>query len=346
MEGNLTATDLSNSSTPTIALENDFFREMYSNSNLKTFTIFIFFFGAIFGLLMELGIIWYERNGDHRYRTAINQLCSSISWIVVSYILLVFIPDGVRYLMGPLNETFCEFHNFMKNFFIIAILLILDCIILLRYIFIFKLSNFAVIKDDLVAGFLQITVLVLSLWMALVKRVSIGKMPLNYFMCTGKDPTNEGPKKGALKYDTLNIIVIISVLLHIFPSIKIFLYQRKIRQSTKNIELGRIKTSRNTTQALNSPKKKDQETITRNMPKSLSDLTTQFLCLMLNLVFVIVLLTMNQIEPKELNASENRWLAYYIQIIGVAVTIVVTSCQYYVKNHSILRAMWRNIKIH
>ena len=154
---------------------------------------------------MELGIIWYEKNGDHRYRTAINQLFSTISWLVVSYILLVFIPDGVRYLTGPLNETFCDLHNFMKNFFCISVLLILDCISLLRYIFIFKLSNFAVINDDLVAGFLQITVLVLSCWMALVKRVSVGRMPLNYYMCTGKDPTDgdDVPKKVTRKYDTL-----------------------------------------------------------------------------------------------------------------------------------------------
>ena len=90
--------------------------------------------------------------------------------------------------------------------------------------------------------------------------------------------------------------------------IKIFLYQRKIEQSAKNIELGQIQNSGNTNQALNSSKKKGQGTITRNMPKSLSDLTTQFLCLMLNLVFVIVLLTMNQIEPKELKLVQKSGL--------------------------------------
>ena len=82
------------------------------------------------------------------------------------------------------------------------------------------------------------------------------------------------------------------------------------------------------------------------MPKSMADLTTQFLCLMLNLIFVIVHLIMNQIEPKELNAPENRWLAYYIQIIGVTVTILGISCQYYLKNRSLLRSIWRSIKRH
>ena len=346
MEGNSTATDLFNISTPIITSENDFFKEMYSNTDLKTLTISIFFFGVIFGLLMELGIIWYERNGDHRYRTAINQLFATISWLVVSYILLVFIPDGVRYLTGPLNETFCELHNFMKNFVCISILLVLDFIILLRYIFIFKLSNFAVINDDLVAGFLQITILVLSLWIAFVKKLSVGRMPLNYFMCAGKDPSDEGPRSGARKYDTLSIIVIISILLHIFASAKIFLYQRKIEQSNKNIELGQIQNSENTSQSHDSSKKKDQVTIARNMPKNMADLTTQFLCLMFSLVLVIVHFTMNQIDPKELNSSENRWLAYYTQIIGVAATILGRCCRYYLKNRSVIRAMWKNIKRH
>ena len=94
----------------------DFFEEMYSNSGLKQVTIFIFFFGAIFGLFLELGIIWYEKHESHRYRTAINQLFSTISWLVISYIILVFIPDGIRYLTGPFSETFCDCHNFLKNF--------------------------------------------------------------------------------------------------------------------------------------------------------------------------------------------------------------------------------------
>ena len=228
-----------------LTFNDDFFEEMYSNSGLKQVTIFIFFFGAIFGLFLELGIIWYEKHESHRYRTAINQLFSTISWLVVSYIILVFIPDGIRYLTGPFGETFCDGHNFLKNFLCSCVLLTLDCIILLRYIFIFKLSNFAVIKDDLIAGFLQITILIMSLWMALVKRISVGRMPLNYYMCSGRDPTSdeEIPGKVAKKYDTLSLLVIISFIVWVFAAAKIFLYQRKIEQSTRNIELGRIQST-------------------------------------------------------------------------------------------------------
>ena len=324
----------------------DFFEELYSNSCSKQLTIFIFFFGAIFGLVLELGIIWYERHGNHRYRTAINQLFSTISWLVVCYIILVFIPDGIRYLTGPLDPTFCDIHNFLKNYFCICVLLTLDCIIILRYIFIFKLSNFAVIKDDLIAGFLQITILIMSFWMALVKRISVGRMPLNYYMCSGKDPTgdDETQGNGAKKYDTLSVLAIISFVVWVVAAAKIFLYQRKIEQSTRNIELGRIQNTGSSDQQSVMTMTNPQEWKTKNMPKSMADLTTQFLCMMLNLVFVIVKITMNQIEPKELNATGNRWLAYYIQIIGVALSIFGISCQYYLKNRSLLNAIWRCTK--
>ena len=327
----VSTTNLSSISTS----QHDFFEEMYSNTGSKQLT-----------LVLELGIIWYERHGNHRYRTAINQLFSTISWLVVGYIIVVFIPDGIRYLTGPLDPTFCDVHNFLKNFFCIAVLLTLDCIIILRYVFIFKLSNFAVIKDDLIAGFLQITILVMSFWMALVKRASIGRMPLNYYMCSGKDPTNDGgiSGKGPKKYDTLSVLVIISFILWVFATAKIFLYQRKIEQSTRNIELGRIQSSGSPDQQSFMTMTNPQEFKTKNMPKSMADLTTQFLVMMLNLVFVIVKITMNQIEPKELNAPANRWLAYYIQINGVALSIFGISCQYYLKNRSLLNAIWRCTK--
>ena len=143
-----------------VTSENEFFVDLYSNTGLKQLTVTIFFFGAILGLLLECGIIWYEKYGNHPYRTAINQLFSTISWLVISYIVFVYIPDDVRYLIGPLNENFCDVHCFLKNYIFTCIILTLDCIILLRYIFVFKLSNFAIINDDLIARFLQSTVIV------------------------------------------------------------------------------------------------------------------------------------------------------------------------------------------
>ena len=73
-----------------VSTETDFFNDLYSDSSLKQATMAIFYTATIFGLILEFGVIWYERGGgNQRYRTAINQLFSTLSWIVVSYILFV-----------------------------------------------------------------------------------------------------------------------------------------------------------------------------------------------------------------------------------------------------------------
>ena len=122
--------------------QSDFFAELYSDTWLKQLTIAFFFLGTIVGLFSELGIIWYERNGDHNYRTVVNRLFSTISWILVFWILLVYIPQGVRYLVGPLNETYCTIHIFLKTFFVCSAVLTVDSVTFLRYIIIFKFNRF------------------------------------------------------------------------------------------------------------------------------------------------------------------------------------------------------------
>ena len=343
-EGNPLNITMSNLS---ITSENEFFKELYANSGLKNVTVTIFFLGTIFGLLLEFGIIWYEKYGNHRYRTAINQLFSTTSWLVVSYIIFVYIPDGMRYLIGPLEEIFCDVHNFLKNYIFMSIILTLDCIILLRYIFVFRLSNFAIINDDLIARFLQITSLTLGLWMALVRRLSVGKMPLNYYMCCGKNPAGEKDNDDSegkfFKYDSIVILTSLSFILHTVVFIKIFIFQREAEKITQGIELGRIQNPERENSDRRIAWQDNQPKQPRNVPKSIADLTTQVCCLIITTLSAIIHVVMNQLEPEELNNYGNRWLTYFNQINGVAVAILGISLQYYIKNHSILRVMWRSI---
>jgi hypothetical protein len=235
------------------------------------------------------------------------------------------------------------------------------------------LSNFAVVNDDLVATFLQVTILLTGLWMTAVKRMSVGRMPLNFFMCSGNNPDGDigvhTPNAIIRKFDTLGILVVISFVLNMFVSVKIYLYQRKMERRTRNIELGRIndvegddkhrRIAWNNDNQTNGSMKNDvagdgkhqriawnndNQTNGSNIPKSMADLTTQSLCLIFQVIFAIVNIAMNRIEPLKLNEPENRWLAYYIQILGIAVAILGTAIQYYVKTKSLPGAIWKNIK--
>ena len=53
-------------STPNDFPGSDFFELLYSDSLLKQITLIIFFLGAVVGLISEVAIIWYERNGNHQ----------------------------------------------------------------------------------------------------------------------------------------------------------------------------------------------------------------------------------------------------------------------------------------
>ena len=338
-----------NNSTLNLFSKNDFFGETYSDTALKEITLVIFIIGTVLGLISEFGIIWYERNGNYHYRTVINQLFATRSWVVVFYILSVYFPDGIRYWAGPLDATFCDIHNFLRNFLLSCSLLTLDCIIALRYIFIFKLSNFAVVNDDLIATFLQTTILLLSLWIALVKKTSIGRMPLNYYLCTGKNPneaveSDEDSNSVTRKFDTISILMCFSLILHMFAFTKIFWYQRKMEQRTENIRLGRITPKDRNDQGQDIAGVIDRPRMVPNMPKSMADLTTQLLTLTFIIILGTLTILMNRTDPIKLNEYENRWLVYFNQIIGASVAILGITTQYYMKNTSLPKAIWRSIK--
>ena len=330
----------------------DFFGELYSDSSLKQMAIVIYFFGFFLGIILPIGIIWYERNGHHNYRTVLNQLFSSIAWIIICYHVLVYIPEGIRYLNGPLPTTFCDIHHFLKNFLACCFILLFDGIICLRYIFIFKWGKVSVFDDNLVASFIQMSVLTLSFWMSLVKRMSVGRMPLNYFMCAGKNPNgNNDPEptdSTPRQYDTTVILVFLSFGLHLFASTKIFLYQRQMEKRTNDIELGRMNdapSSQNDQRRKVAWEDCEASSVRRTsrLPKSMADLTTQMLCLIFLVGVAVLNMAINDKKPVELNQYENRWLVYFNQIIAISVALSGICFQYYAKNDGLRNAIWRNM---
>jgi hypothetical protein len=197
----------------------------------------------------------------------------------------------------------------------------------------------------------------LSLWLAIVKKMSVGRMPLNYFMCFGKNPDEANGNKTldtvTRKFDTTGILVCVSFVLHIFVFTKIFIYQRKMEKMTPTIELGRMDipdngTYENQRKVAWAPNDKQINTSMlrrdRNIPKSMADLTTQILCLSFFVIIGITHKVMNWTKPSGLNEYQNRWLAYFNQIIEFAVAILGISAQYYAKNASLPKTIWRYLR--
>ena len=180
--------------------------------------------------------------------------------------------------------------------------------------------------------------------MAGVNRMSVGRMPMNYFMCSGKDPTEEYGENATVikKFDPNCILVVISFIIDIFALAKIFLYKRKVEKGTQNIELGQLNNSAPANQRRNAEWNQNEEKKMRHIPKSLVDLTTYLLCITFNLIFLVIFGAMDKIEPSQLNKYENRWLAYFVQIIGFALAVLGIALQYYMRNFSAFKKLLKN----
>ena len=119
-----------------------YFQEFYSHQGLTPITACVFVFGTVIGIFGPIGIIWYERNCSNRFRTVVNQMVSTGSWFVLLSVVFVFIPDCIRLLcVGPFSEEMCDLQIFVKNVLWSCILLTLDTILVLRYIFIFYVKK-------------------------------------------------------------------------------------------------------------------------------------------------------------------------------------------------------------
>ena len=120
-------------------------------------------------------------------------------------------------MIGPLNEIWCGIHIFMRNVLLCCFIFTSDSIIVLRYLFVFKWTRISVFDDNIMALFLQMSIFALSFWVALVKMISVGKMPLNYYMCIGKYPydheTGYSGTSSVNKYNTTALLVLVSFLL-------------------------------------------------------------------------------------------------------------------------------------
>jgi hypothetical protein len=85
----------------------DFYQTLFDN---KPFKIVFVVFSVIVSLInipTIYGIIWFERSGSDLKRMFINKTVSSVCWTMMAWLILVQIPDTIRYFSRPFSQTFC-----------------------------------------------------------------------------------------------------------------------------------------------------------------------------------------------------------------------------------------------
>ena len=112
----------------------DYFEVFYAYNSYNPHTVVLFMIGILSGILGPISVIWYERNCGNRFRTVLNQLFATEAWYILVYTLLIYFPDGLRFVTGPLDDWYCDIHVVFQNTMWHCILLTADVMIILRYL--------------------------------------------------------------------------------------------------------------------------------------------------------------------------------------------------------------------
>ena len=99
-------------------------------------------------------VIKYEE--DNQFRILMNQLISSICMLAILFNCTVRLLIILLYIIGPLPEFVCVLIVTLHGGFTIQLILLLNCIIVVRYLFTFYIKNPPATQHDFWMLFLSI----------------------------------------------------------------------------------------------------------------------------------------------------------------------------------------------
>jgi len=146
------------------------------------------------------------------------------------YNAFVIIPDIFRLYFGPLNFTFCLLKSAVRKALIFQILMILNAIIISRYIFIFILKSSSLAEENFWAFFVSVWIKFAALIINQIIFFIPGNLSPTTFICGGKQPESQLPNGN---FNVSHIASILTVFIYIIILLRIFHYKRKISPRTK-----------------------------------------------------------------------------------------------------------------
>jgi len=162
-----------------------FFGALYSK------IAFMFFCNVlnIINILMFYGIIWFEHFGSDKKRTLMNKIVSLLCCNAAFSMSVNFFVDFSTYLLGPLNHHLCFIFQLFRNVIALNTLLLLNTLIITKYVFIFWLKNPASVEDDFWALFMGLNIVLISVVFKFSVLFLPQKYSLYYYACADLDPT-------------------------------------------------------------------------------------------------------------------------------------------------------------
>ena len=174
-------------------------------------------------------IIWYEKYGANNRQTIINQFLSTLCWNSIIWHSTVQMTSVIRHIYGPLNNDLCLVTLFTRRTLVTNILLLLNAISALRYLFIFKLKNVSAFPDDFWFRFVSRWIICFSILLQSVNAFLPGQKPIFTKICAGHPP-EQSPGVPSSMYG----VEIPTAFLQILVLTRIKLYKRRNRGNEVN----------------------------------------------------------------------------------------------------------------
>ena len=203
----------------------DYFAGTYENQPFKIVAVALSIVGSLILLPFLLGIVWNERHGSDEKKVIINNIIALLAWSLFVYISVVQPLEILRNLYGPLPVCFCFWFHVLKNTLTQQLSLLLDAVIIIRYLFIFKLKNPGTFQDGFWTVFISIWTFLfclISQWLLLYLP---GNKPLTIWFCSGSDLSNKQPLP--TKNMLIRVVLICSFTLLLLMLIRIEKFRRK-----------------------------------------------------------------------------------------------------------------------
>ena len=293
-----------------IDIGGDYFSGIFENRAEKIFSVIFSAIGGSILVLLGFGIIWFEQHGSDLKRTMLNKLVSSVCLTCMEWFFIIQVLDMVRYVYGPLPVGLCSFNMHLRFVIMTQQMLFVDGIIITRYIYIFCLKNPFAFNDDFWYLFVNLWVIAFSFIAQIVMAMMPGRNTAYFYICSGKNPLKDKdiPVKIGL---VLQLVTIISILLHIYMLVKIHLYSKKVTIT---------QTFRDTFSKMS---------IFNN---SLSDLTTCFCSAVLCAGVFIFTRMANEVPVKDFNCYPNYLYEYFFRMMWPNIFAFMMAFIYYFRN--------------
>jgi hypothetical protein len=172
-------------------------------------------------VVLLLGIILFDQIRSDLKRIIITRLFCSGCWFSIGYLFLVQLVDIFRYIYGPLPEFVCFYHHVIKNAMSQQLLIILNLVVIFRYVFIFWLKNPAAFQDEFWHLFLVIWMSGFSLVSQWVFAYFPGTQSLNYYVCLGIYPTESSEMFSPKQNHLMRLFQFFTITLLFFMYIRI-----------------------------------------------------------------------------------------------------------------------------